>query len=303
MIKIICTTTHEGAETVADALYEYSRAGVSIEDKEDVAELWNSTLVWDYLEEEVLHRPEQVTVIGFYDGDYSEISDDLEKTLQSVRENCPFALPLECRIEEARDEDWTEGWKKFYKIIEVGDLQVVPVWKRGEATGDRIVLINPGSAFGTGEHESTRLCLSLMREVDLKGKNLIDTGCGSGILGIAALKLGAKRCLFRDIDESALNNLRENLALNNVFGEVENASLLEGIKVKADVVLANITADILARMTNAAEVVADNGVLIMSGIIDKYAPDLIAKFRSYGFTLEKELKDGIWVGLLMRKSS
>lgn len=301
MIKIICVTTHEGAETVADALYDFSKSGVSIEDREDVAELWNSTLVWDYLEDEVLNRPEQVTVTGFYDGDYSEISDDLEKRLNTIKENCPFALPLECRIEEVANEDWTEDWKRFYKIIEVGDLQVVPVWKKEEATGKEIVLINPGSAFGTGEHESTRLCLSLMQDLSLEGKNVIDTGCGSGILGIAALKMGAEDCLFRDIDESALNNLRENLSLNGVSGEVERASLLEDVGRTADIVLANITADILAKMENAAEVVRPGGALIMSGIIDRYAAGLIEKFEGLGFTLEEERHDGIWVGLSMRR--
>ena len=180
-------------------------------------------------------------------------------------------------------------------------MQVVPVWKKDEATSEKVVLIDPGSAFGTGEHESTRLCLSLMRELDLVGKKVIDTGCGSGILGIAALKYGAADCLFRDIDESALNNLRENMRLNGVVGRVECASLLEGIAQPVDVVFANITADILAKMTNAADVVKSGGYLVMSGIIDKYADGLLAEYRDRGFTLVKEERDGIWVGLLMQR--
>ena len=302
MIKITVKTTHAGSELVSDLLYEYSRSGVVVEDSEDVADLWNSTLVWDYVEDSVLNRPKEVSVIGYYDGEYSDISDDLEKRLSEMKEDCPFALPLSVSVENALDTDWSEDWKKCYAIITVGDLQVVPVWKKDEATGKNLVLIDPGSAFGTGEHESTRLCLSLMQRIDLTGKSVIDTGCGSGILGIAAMKKGAKECLFRDIDESALNNLRENLSLNEVNGRVECASLLEGITQPTDVVLANITADILAKMTNAGEVVKQGGYLVMSGIIDKYADGLIARYLERGFRLLREERDGIWVGLLLQKS-
>ncbi|HCU55783.1 MAG TPA: hypothetical protein DIC18_00430 [Clostridiales bacterium] len=302
MIKITCKTTHEGSEIVADLLYDYSRSGVVVEDAGDLAELWNSTLVWDYVEESVLNRPKEVTVIAYYDGDYSEISEELQSRIELLKKECPFVCPLHLTVSEVKQEDWTENWKKFYKIIEVGDLQVVPVWKKEEATGEKVVLINPGSAFGTGEHESTRLCLSLMRELDLSGKNVIDTGCGSGILGIAALQSGAKQCLFRDIDESALNNLRENLALNQVDAKVECASLLEGITEKADVVFANITADILSKMKNAGEVVKKGGYLVMSGIIDKYELPLLELYQNMGFRLIKRETDGIWVGLLMQKA-
>lgn len=300
MIKITCTTTHEGAEIISDALYEFSRSGVVIEDKEDVAELWNSELVWDYLEDSVLSRPKEVKVVGYYEGDYSEISDDLEKKLDEIKVNCPFVLPLKLDVENVADEDWTEDWKKFYKIIEVGDVKVVPIWKKDEASGGKIVYINPGSAFGTGEHESTRLCLSLMNEISLKDARVIDTGCGSGILGIAALRLGAKECLFRDIDPSALNNLKENLSLNDLSGKVEQGSLLEGIKDDCDVILANITADILGKMENAGKVLKKDGYLIMSGIIDKFEKPLLEKFLKEGFLLEKRETDGIWVGLLLK---
>lgn len=301
MIKITCTTTHEGAEIVSDVLYEYSRSGVVVEDKSDVAELWNSELVWDYVEDSVLSRPEDVKVIAYYDGKYSEISDDLEKKMQDVRVNCPFALPLDLTVEEVPQEDWSEDWKKFYKIIEVGEIKVVPIWKRNEVTAGKIVYINPESAFGTGEHESTRLCISLMRNIDFNGKSVIDTGCGSGILGIASLRMGAKECLFRDIDASALNNLKENLSLNDVSAQVEQGSLLEGIDQKCDVVLANITADILSKMENADQVVKQGGYLIMSGIIDKFEKPLLEKYLKKGFELVKRETDGIWVGLLLRK--
>ena len=229
MIKITVITTHEGSELVSDVLYEYSRSGIVVEDKEDVAELWNSELVWDYLEESVLSRPKEVKVIGFYEGEYSEISDGFEKTIELMKINCPFVLPLTVTVEKVANEDWTEDWKKFYKIIEVGELKVVPIWKKDEVSEGKLVYINPGSAFGTGEHESTRLCLTLMNSISIDGLRVVDTGCGSGILGIAALRLGASFCLFRDIDASALSNLRENLSLNNVVGKVEQASLLEGL--------------------------------------------------------------------------
>lgn len=302
MIKITVTTTHEGAELISDVLYQYSRSGVVVEDKDDVAELWNSELVWDYLEDSVLSRPKEVKVVGYYDGDYSEISDDLEETLNSVKANCPFACPLDIKVESASEEDWSEDWKKFYHIIEVGDITVAPIWKKDEISAGTVVYIDPGSAFGTGEHESTRLCLSLMSYIPLEGCRVVDTGCGSGILGIAALKKGAKSCLFRDIDPSALNNLRANIALNGVSGQVEQASLLQDLHDRFDLVLANITADILAKMDNAAQVVKKGGYLIMSGIIDKYEKPLLELFEKRGFALERRETDGIWVGLLMKNN-
>ena len=301
MIKLICTTTHEGAEIISDLIYDYSRSGVVVEDKEDVAELWNSELVWDYVEEDVLSRPAEVTVIGYYDGEYSEISEDLDERFHQIIAECPFVLPLKFSAQYIQETDWTEDWKKFYKIIEIGDIKVVPIWKKDEVTDGTIVYINPGSAFGTGEHESTRLCLSLMNDIEISGSSVVDTGCGSGILGIAALRLGAKECLFRDIDSSALNNLRENLFLNNVSGDVEQGSLLQGLDRKYDLVLANITADILYKMENAGEVVKVGGHLIMSGIIDKYEVSLTERFLKMGFVLEKRETDGIWVGLLLKK--
>jgi len=299
MIKIVCKTTHDGAEVIADILYDYSRAGVTIFDKEDVADLWNSTLVFDYLEDDVLNRSDEVSVIGFYEGEYSEISEDLENKISDVKSFGSF--PVDLFVEEVQDEDWSENWKKFYDIIQVGDFRVVPIWRQDEVKDGMVILINPGAAFGTGEHESTRLCLSLLSDLDVEGKEVIDTGCGSGILGIAALKQGAANVLFRDIDESALNNLRENIRLNNVDGRVERASLLEGVTWQVDLVLANITADILSRISNADKVVKKGGHLIMSGIIDKYADPLIDLFRKKGFSLVTRLQDGIWVGLLMVK--
>ena len=303
MIKITVTTTHEGAELISDVVYQYSRSGVVVEDKEDVAELWNSELVWDYLEDSVLSRPKEVKVVGYYEGDYSEISDDLEETLSSVKANCPFACPLDLKVESASEEDWSEDWKKFYNIIEVGDITVAPVWKKDEISAKTVVYIDPGSAFGTGEHESTRLCLCLMSYIPLEGRSVVDTGCGSGILGIAALKKGAKSCLFRDIDPSALNNLRANISLNGVSGQVEQASLLQDLHDTFDLVLANITADILAKMDNAAQVVKKGGYLIMSGIIDKYEKPLLELFEKRGFALERRETDGIWVGLLMKNNA
>lgn len=299
MIKITCKTNHEGAELVADALYRYSPSGVTVLDKEDVAELWDSELVFDYLDDAVLERPSEVSVIGYFEGDFSEISDDIKEVLSRIQKE--INVPISLQTEEVKEEDWSENWKKFYEIIEVGDFRVVPVWKKDEVKDGTVILIDPGSAFGTGEHESTRLCLSLLSELDLTGKSVIDTGAGSGILGIAAAKKGAKSVLFRDIDPSSLHNLRENLELNAVEGRVERASLLDGIEGKVDLVLANITADILSKMTNAGDVVKRGGFLIMSGIIDKYAADLIRLFEGKGFTLVREERDGIWVGLLMRR--
>lgn len=302
MIKFNIRTTHDASELVADIAMQYSRAGVSIEDAADVGDLWNSTLVWDYIEESVLNREKDyVKVSGFYDGEFFEIEEELKNSLKNLMKYCDFCGDLALSYEQISDTNWTEDWKKFYEIINVGNLSVVPIWKKDEAENELKVLINPGSAFGTGEHESTRLCLKLLQKIQVLGKKVMDTGCGSGILGLAALALGAKSCDFRDIDESALNNLRENIGLNGAIGKVECASLLEGITTKYDIILANITADILSRMTNAADCINKDGYLIMSGIIDKYAESLIKQFTDYGFTLLEQETDGIWTGLLLKK--
>jgi len=200
------------------------------------------------------------------------------------------------------DDDWVENWKKYYKPIVAGRYVIVPKWLRYDSKDNLTeILIDPGMAFGTGEHESTRMCLRLLSEIDLKNKDVFDIGTGSGILGIAALKSRAKSCYMCDIDSIAVSAAVANAKLNKVEkkAKIEEADLLSKSIGTCDVVLANLTADILKLLSQRlTEVMRKNATLICSGIIDKRLSEVKEVFKSKGLTLKKELADGDWRALL-----
>ena len=188
--EIIANTTTEGSDLIADAFFSIGcTGGVKIMDKNDVIDIINNGSLWDYIDDELLQSDETAKVSGFF---------SLEETEQKLREFIDFCanhkLPLgEINITEVDDTDWYDNWKKYYSPIEAGRYMVIPKWLHQEIPDNKIpILIDPGMAFGTGAHESTKMCLLLMSTEDFIDKQVIDVGTGSGILGTAALLSGAK---------------------------------------------------------------------------------------------------------------
>lgn len=299
-IEVTVATNTETSEIVADILYELGSNGVAIYDTEDVESMLKSDIIWDYIDEKLLKKSEIVTVKGYYDTEnISDILLELDSALEKLRNNSLSAVgSLEVATMEIDDQDWVNVWRKYYKPIHTGRIVVVPNWIKYEPKdGETPIFIDSGMAFGTGEHETTRLCLELLSELDTSGKDVLDIGTGSGILGIAAAALGAKSVFMSDLDIVAVESAKKNLALNTAQSvvSVKHCDLLSEADISGDIILANITADILIRLSKEIkEHMRPSGYLIISGIIHMRADDVRGAFLSSGLKLDTERVDGEW---------
>jgi ribosomal protein L11 methyltransferase len=200
-----------------------------------------------------------------------------------------------------QDEDWSSMWRVHFKTRRVGPRVVIqPTWEDySPREEDIILLLDPGQAFGTGDHPTTRLCLELLQEIPLAGKSVAEVGCGSGVLSIAALKLGAASVLATDIDPQSVEIARENAALNNTAIECRQAAGFEGLTGEFDMVLSNIISATLIRIApDAARRVAPGGYWIVSGIIEQNWSDVEGAAEDAGFKLQTERHEDGWVGAI-----
>ena len=209
-------------------------------------------------------------------------------------------------LEGMNEDDWAESWKQYYKPVPLGKVTIVPAWEKYDAKdGEVIIRMDPGMAFGTGTHETTRLVIRLMQDELKGGERLLDVGTGSGILSICASKLGAKSCNAYDIDPVAVKVARENAEADGCTNITVGVSdLLRGVDLtggKYDFCVANIVADIIIRMLpDIKGYLKDGSPLILSGIIGERADEVRAAVLANGFTVEKEINENDWVGMLVR---
>ena len=292
---IIVKTTHDCADLVASAMFDAGAEGVEILDSEDLRELLRSDTVWDYVDENLLVadpvvRVSAVTAIG-----NAGFSASLADELDALAERGAYIGEVESRVID--DEDWANEWKKYFKPIVTDSVTVVPTWiAYSPREGEKLLRLDPGMAFGTGEHATTRMCLELMRAA---GRSVIDVGCGSGILGIAAAITGAKSVYMYDIDPQAVKAARNNAELNGVVCEIEQADLLATSR-RAELILANLTADLLIRMAPAVrEHLEEGGKLVVSGIIAERLDEVKDAFSRLGYKVEKEAAEGDWRALVL----
>ena len=292
---ITVKTTHDYADLVASAMFNAGAEGVEILDSEDLRELLRSDTVWDYVDENLLVadpvvRVSAVTAIG-----NAGFSASLADELDALAERGAYIGEVESRVID--DEDWANEWKKYFKPIVTDSVTVVPTWiAYSPREGEKLLRLDPGMAFGTGEHATTRMCLELMRAA---GRSVIDVGCGSGILGIAAAITGAKSVYMCDIDPQAVKAARNNAELNGVVCEIEQADLLATSR-KAELILANLTADLLIRMApSVREHLEEGGKLVVSGIIAERLDEVKDAFSRLGYKVEKEAAEGDWRALVL----
>ena len=218
------------------------------------------------------------------------------------------ALGIEAVIsfEGINEDDWAESWKQYYKPVPLGKVTIVPAWESYEARGGEVVIrMDPGMAFGTGTHETTRLVIRLMQDVLTGGERVLDVGTGSGILSICASKLGARSCNAYDIDPVAVKVARENAIADGCDNITVGVSdLLRGVDLsggKYDFCVANIVADIIIRMLpDVRDYVMEGSPLILSGIIGERADEVREAVIRNGFAVEREIKENDWVGMLVR---
>ena len=310
--EITIHTTPAGVEAVSNVLIVLGVGGFEVVDSRDFEEFLESTTPhWDYVDDELLKLRDAESVIRVYlpDNDQGIASFALIRNgMAELAESDSSGLygSLQITLVERDDSQWTDTWKQYYKPIVISDrLAVVPVWEQFEAAPDQQILwMDPGAAFGTGSHETTALCLQYLSDMRLEGKQVLDVGCGSGILGIAALLLGAERNLGVDIDELAVKAGNENAERNGVADRSAFVAgdLVEKVSGQYDVVCANIVADVIKMLLgDIGKFMKEDAKLILSGIIEERAGEIRQAAKENGFCiLDEQTKRG-WTALLCGK--
>lgn len=309
--EITVHTTTAASELVADAMWAYTDFGVNICDANDIVNLQKGEGVyWDYIDDNLkLDEQADVLVKCFVPLDKAEeIRKNLRADFAAMLENAAGDISfgsLEDTVRIVDGDAWMDVWKEHFRPIHLGKIVVVPEWiDYKPQDGEKIVLLDSNMAFGTGEHETTSLCVELLQDCVTPDSVCIDVGCGSGILGISALKLGAKHAYLTDIDQIAVDSAKHNAKLNGVADRVtvSHSNLLDENEVTGDVILANITAEILTMLSpSIPKYLAKGGVLILSGILHDRLDLVKDAFLAQGLTLEKERAKGEWDALVFRR--
>ena len=289
---------------------ELGAKGVSIEDPLDYDQLNQEQLEWLSVERKSLYETDEVFVKAYFQP--NQWNDELTETVTNrVQELKSYGLTIGkgiVTLQTVGEADWAEAWKKYYFPVRVTRyLTVVPSWLeyQKQQEDERLICLDPGLAFGTGTHPTTQLSLAALEQYVRGGESVLDVGTGSGVLSIAAKLLGARDVTAFDIDEMATRVSKENISLNPEVGEIavyEN-NLLQGINQPSDLIVANILAEILLMMpTDAYHNLKENGVLILSGIIQSKAEEVRSAYEKVGFTLKQQLTMGEWNTFVMTKA-
>lgn len=309
--QITIYTTTQAIDIVAGFLTMRGVRGVVIEDAADFEEfLSDTTIHWDYVEEELMQLKDAETNVKFYLPDNLqgiESFREIQASLEGLRaENPAVDLGrLAMETAEVNEEDWSTAWKKYYHPTKVGErLIVVPCWEEYELKpGEVRVTLDPGMAFGTGTHETTRLCMRLLENCVDSETELLDIGTGSGILAITALLLGAKSAVGVDIDELAVKIAQENADLNGVGDKIELVcgDLVDKIHGRYGVICANIVADVIIRLAkDVLQFMEPGAVLLVSGIIEERCEEVKAALREAGLSIEEILTENGWAAIRLR---
>lgn len=300
-IEVRVITKSEALEPISGIFYSLDCKGVAIEDPEDILGREQGPLTWDFADINVLEHKGKVAVVKAYFAEEDNIEDVLAYVNERLEELKEMGLDLgEAKVEHEKmhEEDWANTWKQYYKPSKVGEKIVVkPIWEEYEAKENELVVdLDPGMAFGTGTHETTRMCIQALEKYVKEESTVFDVGCGSGILAIAAAKLGAKLAVGVDLDPVAVESSIENVGYNNLSNiEILHGNLVEVIDGKADIVVANILAEIICILTDDVKrVLKDGGIFITSGIIHDRVDMVCEKLEATGFEVIEKNRDGEW---------
>ncbi len=299
--KQICIQTNEDAsDLVSSVLMDAGATGVEMEGGSVPSAHRDEYLA------PTINDDTAVTVKAYYGEDgFSDTLEYVQKRLEELK-NEPGTGPLTVSVNTVADTDWNENFKKHFTTFRAAGCFVVkPTWEDYKADpGDIVIEIDPGMAFGSGTHETTRMCLELLQKYMPPKARVLDVGCGSGILGIGAAKLGAQSVLALDYDGVSVTVAGENAQANgaNVMAVRRSDLLQNAPEEKYDIILANIIADIVIRLNESAgNYLDENGVYIMSGIIDEREDDVKASLEKNGFTVVETIQMADWRALAARK--
>lgn len=313
-LQIAIHTTAEGIDPVCYLLSALGAEGFEIEDKDDFNTfLEENRQYWDYVDEKLYREKQGETKVKIYIEDDASARERLamiKSALASLKDEGDYGS-LECTLTSMAEKDWENNWKKFFKPLYVGNIIIKPHWESVEPDGRLVFEIDPGMMFGSGQHETTRMCVEALEGCVKRGMKAADLGCGSGILGLIALLLGAEEAYAVDIDENSPKIAYENAALNNIgrdryraeCGNVLTDKALQKklAAEKSDIVVANIVADVIIPLSEMARsFMKEGGYFICSGIIDFRAAETRAALSENGFVIEEIKHEGDWYAFVCR---
>ena len=305
--EVCIKTTEDASDAISEMLTTIGAGGVVIEDPNEIRRQIESPNSLDYADQEFMDSlGTEVTIKAYFN---EESTPDELAVL--IREKLKFISQfLEVGngytgYKMVDDEDWATAWKKHYKPFNISDSVVIkPSWEEYEQkAGEIIIEMDPGMAFGTGTHETTKLCSQLLEKYVKKGDTIIDVGCGTGILSIIAVKLGASHAEAIDIDDVAARVTKENCIINGVLNNitVKKGVLADLESQKADIVVANIIADVVISLTALMpSYLKKGGILLTSGIIKERKDDVIKAYTELGFEFINLLEMGEWVAIVFK---
>lgn len=299
-ITVNCST--EASDTVAYTLHECGSMGEVFDDYNVIKQVLEEKR-WDYADADLFERTDNCSVSGFF-----TIEQDVgvvRKRVDELKANDWADFTDLSVSEEVIDSaDWENEWKKYYKPFNIGKIVVIPEWiDYTPKAGEIPVRLNPGPAFGTGTHETTSMCIDLLQKIPVSNATVYDLGCGSGILGICAQSLGAKSVHYADLDEQAISATKYNCKLNNILDPDVSQSDVRTLNPKADIIIANITADVLIGIEqdvkNALKNYGGLGFVIISGIIsDREAA--VADCYKKDFEIIETIRKNEWRAMLLK---
>ena len=321
-IEVNIYTTTDGIEPLCGRLYAVGLNGVQIKDAADFNDfIENETQYWDYIDESLEPLKTCETCVTVYltdNADGRELLSHIRGTvaeLRSLDDDNKFGR-LEIELSGINEEDWANNWKKYYKPFNLGkNLLIKPEWEKldDNEIKDKVVLsMNPGHLFGTGTHHSTQLCMIELEKYIRNGDRVLDLGCGSGILSILSLLLGADSAVAVDIDPAAPVTAMENLAMNGISPErysvlvgnvIDDAALREKTGGDYDVVVANIVADVIIAMSPTAySLTKKGGIFISSGIIGPRGDEVREAVTGAGFEITDIHEQSDWLCITAKKN-
>ena len=314
-LELHIDTVPAGIDSVTELLAANGVDSLMIDEEGEFKDfLENNRQYWDYVDDKLLAEKRGKCRVTFYlpeeDGGWQTLGQ-VRIMLSALKKQHPEYAPLLLSMENVADEDWENNWKQFYKPMEIGErLLVVPEWEQTDETERVKLILNPGLTFGTGSHATTRLCLTALDKLIGGGEKVLDLGCGSGILSIAALRLGAERAFACDVDPTCVNVAYENAALNGVSRDrytvragdvIADKELAREFGGEYDVVVANIVADvIIALAPKVRPLLKAGGVFLCSGIIDDRAAEVKARLEEAGWEIAGERSSEGWFSYLCK---
>lgn len=307
--EIAVHTTHEATEAIANIFHEAGASGVIIEDSRE-PDLQRDNLFGEIVELDRNDYPAEGVIIKAYLPVNSFLIETMKDIEESIEQLPKYGIDVglnKMQTSEVDEEDWATAWKQYYHPVKIsGRFTIVPTWEEYTPvdSDELIVELDPGMAFGTGTHPTTVMCMQALEKYVEKGMTVVDVGTGSGVLSIGSAMLGAKHVQALDLDEVAVTAAKENIELNHVSNivEVQQGNLLEAISTKPNIIVANILADIIMSFSqDAADLLDENGLFIVSGVIEEKKEEVREDLIAKGFDIVEVVMMEDWVALVAKK--